>query len=147
MSKSHVSNEGVLGLALLRMCSVVSCTIGLFTKLSVNRNPSPDSTVRVEQYTWPRASFLQQTLVLTPTFASIELQLTTWPIVWRCMDYCMLWWLHIQYIHFINPRRAHAQRGLRYLVCVSVCVSVCLSVSTYSRITGTKRAHEQYQRL
>ena len=25
-----------------------------------------------------------------------------------------------------NPRRTHAQRGLLYLVCVSVCVSVCL---------------------
>ena len=28
----------------------------------------------------------------------------------------------------INPRRAHAQRGLRYLVCVSVCLCVCVSV-------------------
>ena len=51
---------------------------------------------------WPRASFLQQNLVLSPTFASIELQLTTWLIVWRRMDYCILWWLHIQYIHFIR---------------------------------------------
>jgi len=33
---------------------------------------------------------------------------------------------------------AHAQRGLPYLVCVSVCVSV----STYSRPTGTKPAHQ-----
>ena len=38
---------------------------------------------------------------------------------------------------------AHAQRGLLYLVCVSVCVSV----STYSRPTGTKPAHQRYQRL
>jgi len=48
---------------------------------------------------------------------------------------------------------AHAQRGLLYLVCVSVCVcvcvclSVCLSVSTYSLPTGTKPAHQRYQQL
>jgi len=42
---------------------------------------------------------------------------------------------------------AHAQWGLLYLVCVSVCLSVCLSVSTYSRPTGTKPAHQRYQRL
>jgi len=46
---------------------------------------------------------------------------------------------------------AHAQRGLLYLVCVSacvsVCMSVCMSVSTYSRPTGTKPAHQRYQRL
>jgi len=46
---------------------------------------------------------------------------------------------------------AHAQRGLLYLVCVSVCVcvclSVCVSVSTYSCPTGTKPAHQWYQRL
>ena len=33
--------------------------------------------------------------------------------------------------HLSNPRRA-------------VCVSVCVSVSTYSRTTGTKPAHERY---
>jgi len=32
-------------------------------------------------------------------------------------------------------------------VCVSVCVCVCVSVSTYSRPTGTKLAHQRYQRL
>jgi len=39
--------------------------------------------------------------------------------------------------------------GLLYLVCVSVCVcvSVYVSVSTYSLPTGTKLAHQQYQRL
>ena len=49
----------------------------------------------------------------------------------------------------INPRRACAARVtvLGLCVCVSVCVSVCLSVSTYSRPTGTKLAHERYQRL
>ena len=43
---------------------------------------------------------------------------------------------------------AHAQRGLRYLVCVSVgrsvCLSVCLSVYICSRTTGYETAHEQY---
>ena len=30
--------------------------------------------------------------------------------------------------HFlVNPRHAHAQRGLQYLVCVPVCLRVCLS--------------------
>ena len=29
----------------------------------------------------------------------------------------------------INPRRAHAQRGLRYLVCPSVCLSVCSTLT------------------
>ena len=34
----------------------------------------------------------------------------------------------------INPRRAHAQRGLQYLVCVSVCLCVCrYSTSYFSR--------------
>ena len=36
-------------------------------------------------------------------------------------------------------------RGL--CVCVCVCVRVCVSVSAYSRTTGTKAAHEGYQRL
>ena len=42
---------------------------------------------------------------------------------------------------------AHAQRGLRYLVCVSVCVClcVCVSVSTYSRTTRNKTAQKRYQ--
>jgi len=34
-----------------------------------------------------------------------------------------------------------------WFVCLSVCVSVCVSVSTYSRATGTKPAHQRYQRL
>ena len=46
-----------------------------------------------------------------------------------------------------NPRRTHAQRGLLYLVCVSVCVCVCLLLLYYSCATGTKPAHELYQRL
>ena len=36
---------------------------------------------------------------------------------------------------------AHAQRGLQYLVCVSV----CLSVYDYSRTTGYEAAYERYQ--
>ena len=31
--------------------------------------------------------------------------------------------------------------------CLCVCLSVCLSVSSYSRPTGTKPAHQRYQRL
>ena len=46
---------------------------------------------------------------------------------------------------------AHAQRGLQYLVCVSVCLfvclSVCLSVDDYSRTTGYEAAYERYQQL
>ena len=38
---------------------------------------------------------------------------------------------------------AHAQRGLQYLVCVSVCVCVY----DYSRTTGYEAAYEQYQQL
>ena len=54
--------------------------------------------------------------------------------------------VHLQdMVYIVNPRRVHAQRGLRYLVCVSVCA--CVSVSTYSRPTGTKPAREGYQRL
>ena len=49
----------------------------------------------------------------------------------------------------INPRRACAARVtvLGLCICVSVSVCVCVSVSTYSRTTGTKPAHERYQRL
>ena len=52
-----------------------------------------------------------------------------------------------------NPRCACAARVtvLALCVCVSVClcvcVCVCVSVSSYSRATGTKPAHERYQRL
>ena len=42
---------------------------------------------------------------------------------------------------------AHAQRGLQYLVCVSVCLSVCLFVDDYSRTTGYEAAYERYQQL
>ena len=42
---------------------------------------------------------------------------------------------------------AHAQRGLQYLVCVSVCLSVCLSVRLYSRTTGNDAVYERYQQL
>ena len=42
---------------------------------------------------------------------------------------------------------AHAQRGLQYLVCVSVCLSVCLCVDDYSRTTGYEAAYERYQQL
>jgi len=55
--------------------------------------------------------------------------------------------------NLINPRRACAAMVtvLGLCVCVSVClcvcVSVCLSVSTYSRPTRTKPAHQRYQRL
>ena len=38
---------------------------------------------------------------------------------------------------------AHAQRGLRYLVCVCVCLSVYLN----SRTTGNEAARERYTRL
>ena len=38
---------------------------------------------------------------------------------------------------------AHAQRGLRYFVCLSV----CLCVYTYSRTTGNEAGDEQYQQL
>jgi len=38
---------------------------------------------------------------------------------------------------------AHAHRGLPYLICVCVCVPV----STYSHPTGTKPAHQRYQRF
>ena len=43
---------------------------------------------------------------------------------------------------------AHAQRGLQYLVCVSV-LSVCLSVCVYdySRTTGYEAAYERYKKL
>ena len=42
---------------------------------------------------------------------------------------------------------AHAQRGLQYLVCVSVCLSVCLSVYDYSCTTGYEAVYERYQQL
>ena len=42
---------------------------------------------------------------------------------------------------------AHVQRGLQYLVCVSVCMSVCLFVYDYSCTTGYEAAYEQYQPL
>ena len=42
---------------------------------------------------------------------------------------------------------AHAQRELRYLVCVSVCLSVCVSVYAYSRTMGNEAADECYQWL
>ena len=40
---------------------------------------------------------------------------------------------------------AHAQRGLQYLVCVSV--SVCLSVTTFSAATRNETAKKRYQRV
>ena len=40
---------------------------------------------------------------------------------------------------------AHAQRGLQYLVCVSVCV--CVYIYDYSRTTGYEAAYERYQQL
>ena len=45
----------------------------------------------------------------------------------------------------INPRRACAARVTVLGLCVCVCV--CVSVSTYSCPTGTKPAHQRYQRL
>jgi len=48
-------------------------------------------------------------------------------------------------IGFVNPRRACAARVTVLGLCV--CVSVCVSVSTYSRLTGIKPAHQRYQRL
>ena len=44
---------------------------------------------------------------------------------------------------------AHAQRGLRYLVCPSVCVCVCVCLSVYlnPRTTGNEVACERYTRL
>ena len=44
---------------------------------------------------------------------------------------------------------AHAQRGLQYLVCVSVCLclSVCLSVTTFSAATRNETAKKRYQRV
>ena len=39
----------------------------------------------------------------------------------------------------------HAQRGLQYLVCVSVCLCVC--VYDYSRTTGYEAVYERYQQL
>ena len=41
----------------------------------------------------------------------------------------------------------HVQRGLRYLVCVSVCLCVCVSVYAYSRTAGKEAAYERYQHL
>ena len=41
----------------------------------------------------------------------------------------------------------HAQRGLRYLVLVSVCLFVCLSVYNCSRTIGYKTVHEWYWQL
>ena len=44
---------------------------------------------------------------------------------------------------------AHAQRGLRYLVCPSVCVCVCVCLSVYlnSQTTRNEVARERYTRL
>ena len=42
---------------------------------------------------------------------------------------------------------AHAQRGLRYLVCVSVCVCVCVCVYAYFSAMGNEADSERYQRL
>ena len=47
--------------------------------------------------------------------------------------------------HIDNNPHVHAQRGLQYLVCVSVCLS--LSVYDYSRTTGYEVAYERYQQL
>ena len=41
---------------------------------------------------------------------------------------------------------AHAQRGLRYLVCVSVCVSVCVCYST-SHFSRDYSCHKRYNLL
>ena len=42
---------------------------------------------------------------------------------------------------------AHAQRGLRYLVCVSVCVCVCVCVYAYFSAMGNEADSERYKRL
>ena len=42
---------------------------------------------------------------------------------------------------------AHAQRGLRYLVCVSVCVCVCVCVYAYYSAIGNEADSERYQPL
>ena len=44
---------------------------------------------------------------------------------------------------------ARAQRGLLYLVCLSVCVCVCVCVCVYdySRSVGNETAYERYQRV
>ena len=57
----------------------------------------------------------------------------------RSSDKLAGWLLPLAQTHHLNTAGSYAQRGLRYLVCVPV--------STYSRTTGTKPAHEQYQRL
>ena len=44
------------------------------------------------------------------------------------------------------PLGTHAQQGLQYLVCVCRCIVLCVCLS-YSRTTGTKPAHEQYEWL
>ena len=41
----------------------------------------------------------------------------------------------------------HVQRGLQYLVCVSVCLSVCLSVTTFSAATRNETVKKRYQRV
>ena len=48
-------------------------------------------------------------------------------------------------MYFSLTLGAHAQRGLRYLVCVSVCVCVC--VYAYFSATGNEADDERYQRL
>ena len=64
-----------------------------------------------------------------------------------------LWMFMVTILSLLLTLGAHAQRGLRYLLCVSlclcvcVCVCVCVSVSSYSRSTGAKPVHERYQRL
>jgi len=78
---------------------------------------------------------------------SSVLILSAHPAIWRSVSgNSHLFWLWVVCITLLTFG-AHAQRGLLYLVCVSVCVCVSLFVSTYSLPTGTKPAHQQYQRL
>ena len=60
-----------------------------------------------------------------------------------------------RFVCFVQLRSTHCRYYYPLRACatritvlgLSFCVSVCLSVSTYSRTTGNKPAHERYQRL
>ena len=56
-----------------------------------------------------------------------------------------------RYLILLLTLGTHAQRGLRYLVCVSVCVCVCVRVCVcvyaYFSATGNEADDERYQRL
>ena len=60
-----------------------------------------------------------------------------------CIVFCV-WVLALakSILCLVNPRRAHAQRGLLYLVCV--CVSVCLSVPA-NLAPQAKAAKQRYR--